>query len=279
MLQWYRESATQGIAVAQFCLGRMYLEGLGVDADLAEAALWILRSAQNGHQPAYHEVAYLYWEGISVVRNPIEAYKWWRLSSMHGNGASDVRLTVAKADMTSSQIEEASSVFVGTYIPKDKRTNAGLYITAAAAFAKWNQEPERFTIVDVRTPEEYFYIGHPPMARNIPMGFFTGTLSPDSIEPEMRLNNRFLTEVRSSFESSDHILLICRSGVRSAFAANELAAAGFHNVYNIVDGFEGDRMNVPSSRHFGKRVVNGWKNSGAPWTYEIDPGLVYKHPF
>ncbi len=29
------------------------------------------------------------------------------------------------------------------------------------------------------------------------------------------------------------------------------------------------------ARFDGKRMKNGWKNSGAPWTYELDPELMY----
>ena len=27
----------------------------------------------------------------------------------------------------------------------------------------------------------------------------------------------------------------------------------------------------PKSKHHGKRMKNGWKNCGAPWTYEVNP--------
>jgi len=31
----------------------------------------------------------------------------------------------------------------------------------------------------------------------------------------------------------------------------------------------------PDSYFYEKKVKNGWKNSGAPWTYDLDPKLVY----
>jgi rhodanese-related sulfurtransferase len=57
-------------------------------------------------------------------------------------------------------------------------------------------------------------------------------------------------------------------------AVNALAKAGFTNVYNITDGVEGDEVTDLESVFVGQRLVNGWKNSGAPWTYEIDPARV-----
>jgi hypothetical protein len=56
-------------------------------------------------------------------------------------------------------------------------------------------------------------------------------------------------------------------------AVNQLAAAGFTNVYNIVDGVEGDVVNDPESVFHGKRMKNGWKNS-APWVYDFDPEKI-----
>lgn len=53
-----------------------------------------------------------------------------------------------------------------------------------------------------------------------------------------------------------------------------MAKAGFQNVYNITDGFEGDAVEDPQSLYVGQRLKNGWKNSGIPWTYKVNPKLV-----
>ena len=63
---------------------------------------------------------------------------------------------------------------------------------------------------------------------------------------------------------------MCRSGGRSAMAVNRLAQAGFTNVYQIIDGMEGDAVEDPDSVFLGHRFRNGWKNAGLPWTYEPD---------
>ena len=47
-------------------------------------------------------------------------------------------------------------------------------------------------------------------------------------------------------------------------AVNALADAGLTNVYNIVNGFEGDRVDDPGSVYHGKHRGNGWKNLGFP---------------
>jgi rhodanese-related sulfurtransferase len=65
--------------------------------------------------------------------------------------------------------------------------------------------------------------------------------------------------------------VMCRSGGRSAIAVNLLAQAGFTQVFQILDGMEGDLVKDPDSVFAGQRMKNGWKNSGCPWTYSLTP--------
>ena len=69
----------------------------------------------------------------------------------------------------------------------------------------------------------------------------------------------------------DTILVMCRSGGRSAIAVNMLTKAGFEHVYQIIDGMEGDAVADPDSVFLGQRLMNGWKNSACPWTYKLTP--------
>jgi rhodanese-related sulfurtransferase len=66
-------------------------------------------------------------------------------------------------------------------------------------------------------------------------------------------------------------MLICRFGSHSAQAVDLLAQADFKNAYSIIDGMEGDVVDDTDSIFEGKRMKNGWKNSGLPWTCDLDP--------
>lgn len=165
--------------------------------------------------------------------------------------------------------------FADTSLPKKKQTDLGLYVTAKEAFTKWHTDPDKVKMLDVRTPGEYIFVGHAPMATNIPVKFLKTEVDSKKMKPVMHLNENFVDEVKKKFKKTDTIMIMCRSGARSAAAVNMLAKAGFKNVYNIIDGYEGDKLNVPGSYNNGKRLVNGWKNSGAPWTYKLDPKLMY----
>lgn len=78
-------------------------------------------------------------------------------------------------------------------MPEGKRTSLGLYATAAEAYERWTLWPAKVRVLDVRTPEEYLFVGHPEMAWNIPIalqswewdavkGHFPMKLLPDFVD-------------------------------------------------------------------------------------------------
>ena len=160
-------------------------------------------------------------------------------------------------------------------VPSGKRTVLGLYVTAKEAYAKWKADPRQVKVLDCRTPEEYAFVGHPAMAGNLPLMFVEHKYSPGSKSLAMKPNPDFVQQAKQRYKTTDTILITCRSGGRSAQAVNLLAEAGFKKAYTIIDGFEGDTLRDPQSPFNGKRAKNGWKNSEIPWTYEIEPDLVY----
>ena len=168
-----------------------------------------------------------------------------------------------------------SSALAELKVPKKKQTTLGLYVTAKQAFVKWHANPEKIHILDCRTPQEYVFVGHAPMAVNIPSMFMTLTFDAKKKSYKMAVNKDFVALVKKRFKMDDTIFIMCRSGGRSARSVNLLAKAGFKKAHNIIDGFEGDKVKDKGSYYNGKRLVNGWKNSGAPWTYHLNPDLVY----
>jgi rhodanese-related sulfurtransferase len=140
-------------------------------------------------------------------------------------------------------------------VPAEKRTQANLYLSAAETPAFLQSKNGRALFLDVRTPEELVSVGSTPLIdANVPVKIVT----PDGAE----LNPDFAASVDGRLASkglskSDPVVLMCRSGHRSVVAAGILAAAGYTQVYSVVDGFEGDGS-------------NGWKKSGLAWGYAID---------
>ena len=120
-------------------------------------------------------------------------------------------------------------------------------------------------ILDVRTEAEYDWVGHPFILNeddveieriiNIPYKLQNGVT--------MILNPTFLSNINVIFGSSQdvHIITMCRSGGRSKAAATALENAGYTNVSNMVEGFEGDNKDKYGYRN---DTMKGWKNSHLP---------------
>ena len=114
-----------------------------------------------------------------------------------------------------------------------------------------HQNPDAL-FIDCRSDAEYFFVGHA-----------LGSIHVAWCEaPDWELNPHFAAEVRklAAHVADRPVVLICRSGRRSAEAGQALEAAGFSRVYNVTHGFEGD---LNAERQRGK--VNGWRFDGLPW--------------
>jgi rhodanese-related sulfurtransferase len=156
-------------------------------------------------------------------------------------------------------------------LPKEKQTVLGLYVTAKEAYEQWQAEPEKVKILDVRTPEEFLFVGHPAMAWKIPVA--AQTYEWDAVKKQfpMKVLPDFVARVKNVAKPDDTIMVMCRSGGRSAIAANLLAQAGFKNVHNIIDGMEGDANGDSTTVAQDRELKDGWKNSGCPWTKTLTP--------
>jgi rhodanese-related sulfurtransferase len=109
-------------------------------------------------------------------------------------------------------------------------------------------------LVDVRTAEERKFVGQVPGSLHV--AWATGTA--------LTRNPRFVRELEARLGGKDTVaLLLCRSGKRSAAAAEAAAAAGFTNVFNVGEGFEGDLDAAQQRGH-----VNGWRRRALPWTQD-----------
>jgi rhodanese-related sulfurtransferase len=151
----------------------------------------------------------------------------------------------------------------------------GESITPKQALRRWEQDPENVYVLDVRTAPEYYFIGHPPMARNIPFKFMAHDWDKPDGKPVMKLNPDFLPAVRRHYRPADTLLVMCGSGKRGRAAAELLRQNGFRHSLNILGGFEGKRGEDCSNRGAGKLVVAGWTQCGLPWTRAVNPQYWY----
>lgn len=108
-------------------------------------------------------------------------------------------------------------------------------------------------LVDVRSTEERKFVGHVPGSQHV--AWATGT--------SLTRNPRFVRELEAKFPKDTPLLLLCRSGKRSALAGEAAAKAGFTQVFNVLEGFEGE-LNAQQQRG----GTDGWQFHGLPWVQD-----------
>jgi len=132
----------------------------------------------------------------------------------------------------------------------DRAVRMGLRYAGAVTPAEAHRlrEAGAAVIVDVRTPMEYAEIGHVPGTPLIEWPRNGG-------RAELQA---FLDTLQEKYDRAERLLFICRSGVRSHYAAELAAHAGFEGAYNVLEGFEGE---------YGAGT-NGWRAAGLPVAYQ-----------
>jgi len=105
-LKWFRRSAERGDPDAQFSMGQMYEDGVGVVQNYSLAARWYRKAAEHvpdlgGAGQGRNRLGLLYLDGKGVQRDYVQAYMWFRLADVEPN------LSFAKTPMTPEQILEA----------------------------------------------------------------------------------------------------------------------------------------------------------------------------
>jgi rhodanese-related sulfurtransferase len=108
-------------------------------------------------------------------------------------------------------------------------------------------------LVDVRSAEERKFVGQVP--GSVHVAWATGT--------SLTRNPRFVRELEAKVGKDSVVLLLCRSGKRSALAAEAAAKAGFTHVFNVLEGFEGE-LNDAQQRG----TADGWRFRGLPWAQD-----------
>ena len=83
-LEKWHPLAQQGHAEAQFNLGVMYENGLGVQKDHAQAVDWYKKAAEQGLKEAQNNRGKNYAQGTGVEQDYIRAYKWLSLAAEQG---------------------------------------------------------------------------------------------------------------------------------------------------------------------------------------------------
>lgn len=185
------------------------------------------------------------------------------------------------------------TLFVIPGTPRNTEAQEAKKILSIEAFDMLNTVPDTY-LIDVRTRPEYQLVGHPEKAYLFPYMFWSNTFVKGDEKSGYQLgpkNKAFVEQISKVFKKTDNLLIICRDGERSALAAKDLLIAGFKNIFDVEDGFEGrlfPTFEDPNRHKFYRQLAKrnkiysfehrrhyGWQWWGLPWTYEIDPKYIY----
>jgi len=81
---YWRQAAKAGNASAQYRLGQLYQQGLGVSVSYVTARYWFKKAAYKGHWLAQNDLGSLYQNGQGGVRSVHLALHWYKKSAAQG---------------------------------------------------------------------------------------------------------------------------------------------------------------------------------------------------
>jgi TPR repeat protein len=79
----------------------------GVVRDLTQAAFWYRQSARQGEAGAQFNLGVLYANGQGVLQDHTRAYMWFNIAAVSGDADSIKNREVVSSKMTPQQIEQA----------------------------------------------------------------------------------------------------------------------------------------------------------------------------
>ena len=109
------QAAEAGDTQAQFNLGVMYGDGLGVPQDDQQAASWFRKAAEAGHTKAQVLLGLSYQTGQGVHKDIVQAHKWLNIASAYERSKEEKKWAVEARDslaskMSPQQIAEAQKL-------------------------------------------------------------------------------------------------------------------------------------------------------------------------
>lgn len=122
-------------------------------------------------------------------------------------------------------------------------------MTPQEAYAFITQQPDA-VLVDVRSRAELELVGQIPQAKHIEWAFYPGMVA----------NPEFAAQLQAAVDPARPVVFLCRTGGRSHNAALLANQLGYQQVFNMLEGFEGE-ANAQKQR----TLINGWKHAGLPW--------------
>jgi len=158
-------------------------------------------------------------------------------------------------------------------------------LTPEETYREKTHSPDQVLFIDVRDPVEIQFTGFTDLVdQNIPF-LLVDRYQWSEERNRFRLprNPAFIAQVDEALKErglnrDSRIITMCRSGsARGEPSAAFLRENGFPNAHFVINGFQGDTLE--EGANVGRRLLNGWQNSGLPWSSELSGEKIFRPSF
>ena len=110
-LGWLILSADQNNMLAQYALGLAYLKGEGVTVNYKAALRQFKKAAYQGHPSSQVNIGNMFFRGQGVKKDYIKAHMWWNIAKEKGLQGAFENLLMVENLMTETEINESIELF------------------------------------------------------------------------------------------------------------------------------------------------------------------------
>ena len=110
-VRWYEMAARQQHGLAQLRLGEIYLVGgADVSRDFGKAHLWLIRAAKSGVPEAQYALGIMYRDGLGIPPDNAVAFKWFTFAAQSGHNKAEEAVRDLDGQLTGSERAEARNL-------------------------------------------------------------------------------------------------------------------------------------------------------------------------
>jgi len=109
-VSWQLKAAEQGLATAQFAVGTRYYLGSGLAKDHQQAFALYLKAAEQGLVGAQNQLGGMHFRGEGVPEDNVQAHKWFNIAATNNDKIAERYILFLEEIMDSEQIEEAEEL-------------------------------------------------------------------------------------------------------------------------------------------------------------------------
>lgn len=126
LVRGLQESAARGDGAAQFSLGERYIDGHGVEKDVAQGLAWWRKAAAQRHIQAQWQLGFVHEMGRVVPKDDRQAAAWYRRAATHpGADPESLRFKAA------AQFKLGQMLIEGRGVRRDAAAGLAMLVQAA----------------------------------------------------------------------------------------------------------------------------------------------------